>query len=120
MARKTITAADGLRAQIFHPEGLGLRGITLMNASGQRGLSLCVAVHNPEGKRKGINSLALQGRDFNKQWERAVEQIAVYYCILPDDPIYKEMIGASADFLRRYNLVLQPVQTVYQQVVTAA
>jgi len=115
MARKLITAADGLAARIFHPDGKGLRGVTLLMPSGVRGLSLSVAVHDEKGKRKAMNCLSLKGQDFSLQWERAILQIADYYRILPSDPLYKQMLEAKEQFLTRYGMTLETQTITFQQ-----
>lgn len=109
MAKKLITPDLPLHEQVFFGDERGLRGVTLMNASGTRGTCLLVNLFNAEGKRRGVTTYALEGRDFFTQWERAITHIADYHGIADNDPMYADMRKAAHLFLTRYGLQLAPV-----------
>lgn len=117
MSQRAITNAATLKERVFHTDGTGLRGITLLQASAPRGVCLSVRVLDDEGKRKAITTVPLDGRDFFVQWRYAVDKIATYYNILLSDPLYAEMLAASSAFMRRYNLKTKPVTYMEAELV---
>jgi hypothetical protein len=113
MPQKLTTAIEGTRAQVFHENDKGLRGITLLRSSGHRKTCLYVTVLAPDGKRKALTSYSLKDADFRAQWARAVSKIAEYHHVNEDDPLYAEMLEAWREFLDRYHITLEPI-TIYQ------
>lgn len=120
MARHLITEELSLEQRVFLPDGRGLRGINLLRSSAPRGLALAVAIHTPTGKRLQFNTFSLRGKDFYKQWERAVEGIAERYEIAKEDALYAQMIAASANFIAFYRIILRPVVVTYQEAELAS
>ncbi len=116
MPKKLVTSALGLRAQIFHPDGKGLRGITLLRSSGHRKDCLYITVLDEFGGRKALTSYSLRDSDFRMQWARAVGKVAEYHQIGDDDPLYGEMLDAWREFLDRYSISLEPI-TYYQAIL---
>jgi hypothetical protein len=120
MPRQPVSNLPTLEERIFHSDGKGLRGITLLAASGRRGDALSVAVHDSEGKRKNITTLSLKGQDFNSQWVKAVDAIAAYHGDKVDNGLRRTMYEASGAFLKRYRLTLTPVVVAYHEASTEA
>ena len=116
MAQKLINKAAGLRAQVFHDGDKGMRGITFMRCAGPRGDCLYVTVLDEHGKRKARTSYSLKGASFLSKWELAVQNVAEYYGISQNDPIYEDMMASAGAFLDRYNLTLVPITTLEARV----
>lgn len=107
MAQPKITADDPMELRLFHPDGKGVRGITLISSA--NGLILSVVALRGDGTRHAITTYALRNKDFLEQWLRAVETIRKYYSLELHDPLVKRMEAAHEVFMARYNLKTQTV-----------
>lgn len=110
MSQPLITLRKGLRNQIFHEDpAKGMRGITLMQSVGHRGVALYVSALAPSGRRQPLTTYSIKFQDFHMQWQRAIDKIARYHGIEQDSDLYREMADAWPTFVERYNLKLTTV-----------
>ena len=112
MAKPRLTEDTPIESRLFHLDGKGLRGITMINST--KGKRILVTALNKDGTRRQLTTYTLPNKDFSTQWQRAVESLRAHYGIEVDSDLHRRMINASDAFLTRYSLSLQPPVIVLQ------
>lgn len=103
---------------VFREDGKTLLNVRFTPRCNRKPASIEVIFKGPsKDKKRKATMFTLEGKSFGEQYRRAVDAIADFHGIAPDDPLRVAMELTSTEFLRHYGLKTRVV--TYEEAVLA-